>query len=74
MTRKNPSAPPGCSVADPLSAFEVKSLRSSVLNYPTAAVVGAFSGINWARIYPTPYPLGNPAAFGHGKPASQEQQ
>lgn len=25
--------------------------------------------INWARIYPTPYPLGNPAAFGHGKPA-----
>ena len=67
------SAPTGCSVAGPLSAFEVKSLSSS-LDYPTAAVVGDFRGINWARIYPTPYPLGNPAAFGHGKPASQEQQ
>ena len=69
------SAHPGCSVAGPLPALDkVLPPSSDPYDYPTAAVVGAFSGINWARIYPTPYPLGNPAAFGHGKPASQEQQ
>jgi hypothetical protein len=63
----------------PISPAAASSLRPT----PSVAVLPATEGflsarpINWAVIYPTKYPLGNPAAFGHGKPpnqASQEQQ